>query len=84
LKPRAVLILLFALTGCIRHARTDQYGLVHRQNYVYRRLNEGDFAIAAADYEALRLALIEIGCGKKYVCEVEMSGEVFDVQVHTK
>jgi hypothetical protein len=73
------------LNGCQKHVKaTVSYEVVHGQGYAYQRINEGEFVIGAVNRESLKKAQQEIGCGTKYICEIEPTGELYDVQVHEK
>ncbi len=90
MKGRAVallgIVLALGLSGCGKHtpAKAPGYEVVHRSTYVYQRLNDGEFVIAAIDSQALKQAMAEIGCGATYVCELERTGELYDVELHRK
>ena len=70
--------------GCAKHVPAPTYDVVRRQNYAYQRVNEGAFIIAATDATALKAAMAEIGCGTKFLCEIDHDGDLFSVELHTK
>jgi hypothetical protein len=76
-------VFLLLLSGCAKHVSTSPE-LVHRGRYAYERLNDGEYVVAAVSDVDFKRALEEIGCGKKYICEVAQDGELYSVEIHQK
>jgi hypothetical protein len=80
---RATLLSLLIL-GCLSFAcrhrvPATRYDVVDRGSYIYQRLDDGTFAVAARGDLELRAALAEMGCTTTYVCAIEQSGELYHV-----
>ena len=72
------LICLLGLAGCHGY-RATAYGPVHRVGYIYQRQDDGTVTIFAQDGNALAKALIEVGCGKAYICLMQREGDIYSV-----
>ena len=80
---RALWTALLLLAACAKHVPSTP-DVVHRATYAYQKINDGQYIVAAADGQALKKALAEIGCGKTFVCEIDKTDDLFDVEVHRK
>jgi hypothetical protein len=72
---KRILLALILVTACHR-TTPARYELVNRGLYAYQRLNEGELVVAAVTDRDLKQALVEIGCGSKYICRIEPQGEL--------
>lgn len=77
---------VLGLSGCHpKRVPIDQrFEIIHRGTYAYQRLNDGEFAVAAANQVELKRALKEIGCDKDYVCLIEPTGDLYSILVRQK
>lgn len=80
---KLALPLLLLLTACHGY-KAKAYEPVRRVDYAYQRQNDGEIMIFAKNGNALARAMIELGCGKEYICLTEQEGDVWTVQQRKK
>ena len=82
MKRRLALVVLGLSIGLMASCRhrtptPDHPQIVKRDGYAYARYSPTEVFLVAADEQNLRLALMEIGCGKAFVCQIERNGTEF-------
>jgi hypothetical protein len=79
-------LMIAALLGCAKHVPAPAPdGIVHGAGFAFSKLDDGNYGVASKNLPALAEAMNQIGCGKKYICEVATDDlEYSVVTVHEK
>lgn len=77
---KRLLLLSLFLAACHGHGyKAPAYEPVHRVDYSYQRQNDGEVVVFAKNGNALARAMLELGCGKDFICLTQQEGDIYTV-----